>query len=471
MKETLKSDAFYKKQQKLEFMDYFGDGYFAACRNIFTKSKAVEIQFNKDICQFNVDELTKLFKALESKSNQSFNTRYHVLYHYLQHYVHLRTDRRNPFLLLNKHEWKKLGIIKTKKKFLSEEELDEQLLDKCKNAQDSCFIQLLFEGLCKEGIIKLKKTDIEWDTNRLNFKSSENKELSLYVSDKCMKLLEAACKQTDYIIKNGRAKRKIKEKLIDNEYVFRPQNSGRVKNKKAPVGEQLIYDKFIALKELSGISSLCARDIRRSGMIRYAVDLSIKDELPIEKFTSKDHWRVVAERFNINHNVKNNCILYENITNHIKPADIYELYGEYEEYKDKIDEFQLIEGEAEKEFISRKKRVQSPYFRKIISDAYSCCAITGETFQGVLEACHIQPYRDERSNHIQNGLLLREDIHTLLDEGFIAIDENYHVLVSPLLQSPYYQKYHGKQLLLPKNSKHYPSKQTLAYLITEYRKC
>src|SRR5258708_30247438 len=35
----------------------------------------------------------------------------------------------------------------------------------------------------------------------------------------------------------------------------------------------------------------------------------------------------------------------------------------------------------------------------------------------LLEAAHIQPYVDERSNHPQNGLCLRVDLHRLFDEG------------------------------------------------------
>ena len=32
------------------------------------------------------------------------------------------------------------------------------------------------------------------------------------------------------------------------------------------------------------------------------------------------------------------------------------------------------------------------------------------------------PYKGEETNHVQNGILLRGDIHTLFDCGLIAID-------------------------------------------------
>ena len=57
-------------------------------------------------------------------------------------------------------------------------------------------------------------------------------------------------------------------------------------------------------------------------------------------------------------------------------------------------------------------------FRARLLDAYGrSCAITGEHTQPVLDAAHIQPYLGPRSNHVQNGLLLTNEFHTLFDLG------------------------------------------------------
>lgn len=47
----------------------------------------------------------------------------------------------------------------------------------------------------------------------------------------------------------------------------------------------------------------------------------------------------------------------------------------------------------------------------------------------VLDAAHIIPFSENGPN-ISNGILLRTDIHTLFDKGYITIDENYIVEVS-----------------------------------------
>lgn len=57
---------------------------------------------------------------------------------------------------------------------------------------------------------------------------------------------------------------------------------------------------------------------------------------------------------------------------------------------------------------------------------HSCC-ICGEKIVEVLEAAHILEYRSKKSNHVQNGLLLRRDFHRLFDLGLITVIEDYSV--------------------------------------------
>jgi putative restriction endonuclease len=62
-------------------------------------------------------------------------------------------------------------------------------------------------------------------------------------------------------------------------------------------------------------------------------------------------------------------------------------------------------------------------FRQQLLLAYrGRCAVTGCDVEAALEAAHIVPYQGPHSNHLANGLLLRADVHTLLDLGYLAID-------------------------------------------------
>lgn len=103
-------------------------------------------------------------------------------------------------------------------------------------------------------------------------------------------------------------------------------------------------------------------------------------------------------------------------------------------------------------------------FRQMVLEAYGYrCAITGETCREVLEAAHIQPYVNEESNDVRNGLALRTDIHRLFDAGLITVDADYRVQVSDHLSSPHYQAHGGIRLRLPSDPGKHPASISLDF--------
>jgi putative restriction endonuclease len=75
----------------------------------------------------------------------------------------------------------------------------------------------------------------------------------------------------------------------------------------------------------------------------------------------------------------------------------------------------------------------------------------------VLEAAHIKPYRGDGSDRVDNGLLLRSDIHTLFDLGQLYIEpDNYIIRVVEELHESEYGKFDGQLLRLPKRKAHWP---------------
>lgn len=70
-------------------------------------------------------------------------------------------------------------------------------------------------------------------------------------------------------------------------------------------------------------------------------------------------------------------------------------------------------------------------FRVLVTDAYGRrCAITGERTMPVLEAAHVKPYSLDGPHAIDNGLLLRSDLHTLFDRGYVTVTPDLKVRVS-----------------------------------------
>ncbi|RYG89605.1 MAG: HNH endonuclease [Alphaproteobacteria bacterium] len=109
-----------------------------------------------------------------------------------------------------------------------------------------------------------------------------------------------------------------------------------------------------------------------------------------------------------------------------------------------------------------KRRQGQPAFRRKLLLAYGGrCAITDCTVVALLEAAHITPYLGKDTNVVQNGLLLRADIHTLFDLGLIAIRDDGLVVVSAKLVGTEYQCLGTKTLRPPADASDRPSSKAL----------
>jgi len=81
-------------------------------------------------------------------------------------------------------------------------------------------------------------------------------------------------------------------------------------------------------------------------------------------------------------------------------------------------------------------RVGQRAFKALVQEAYGRrCAVTGDRILPVLQAAHIRPVTQKGENRVNNGLLLRSDVHTLFDRGYLAIHPGRRtLLVSPRLR-------------------------------------
>lgn len=86
-----------------------------------------------------------------------------------------------------------------------------------------------------------------------------------------------------------------------------------------------------------------------------------------------------------------------------------------------------------------------------------------------MEAAHIKPYSLSGPHRINNGMLLRKDLHALFDRGYINIAEDLHIEVSKKIKEDYgngreYYKFHGKSLIeVPKDTQQRPSLEFLRW--------
>jgi putative restriction endonuclease len=96
-------------------------------------------------------------------------------------------------------------------------------------------------------------------------------------------------------------------------------------------------------------------------------------------------------------------------------------------------------------------------FSVIVTDAYDRrCAITGERTLPVLEAAHIKPFSLVGTHEISNGLLLRSDLHTLFDRGYITVTPQHQMRVSRRIHDEFengrdYYALDGRSITEPRN--------------------
>src|SRR5881296_3568769 len=99
--------------------------------------------------------------------------------------------------------------------------------------------------------------------------------------------------------------------------------------------------------------------------------------------------------------------------------------------------------------------------------------MTNERTLPVLQAAHIKPYALDGPHALNNGLLLRSDLHTLFDQGYLTVDPKVmRIVVSNRIRDEFengrdYYRLHGQPLRLRLLSRARP--KPFAYRLGEKR--
>jgi putative restriction endonuclease len=116
-----------------------------------------------------------------------------------------------------------------------------------------------------------------------------------------------------------------------------------------------------------------------------------------------------------------------------------------------------------------RPRLGQGSFRVVVTDAYERrCAITNERVLPTLEAAHIRPYAESGPHRVENGILLRSDLHRLLDAGYMTIASDLRLEVSRRIRDEFhngreYYALHGRDLRLPRAPYDRPSERFLRW--------
>lgn len=116
-----------------------------------------------------------------------------------------------------------------------------------------------------------------------------------------------------------------------------------------------------------------------------------------------------------------------------------------------------------------RPRLGQGAFRVLVTDVYNRrCAITQERTLPALEAAHIRPYGEGGEHEARNGLLLRRDIHSLFDAGYVTVTPELRFEVSRRIKEEfengrYYYELHGKPIFTPESMLRRPDPEALRW--------
>jgi putative restriction endonuclease len=116
-----------------------------------------------------------------------------------------------------------------------------------------------------------------------------------------------------------------------------------------------------------------------------------------------------------------------------------------------------------------KPRLGQGAFRVLVTDVYRRrCAVTGERTLPALDAAHIRPYAEGGEHDASNGLLLRRDIHSLFDSGYVTVTPDYRFEVSRRIREEFengrqYYALHGSSVSIPADKRAAPDHESLIW--------
>lgn len=114
-----------------------------------------------------------------------------------------------------------------------------------------------------------------------------------------------------------------------------------------------------------------------------------------------------------------------------------------------------------------RPRLGQGLFSLAVRDAYhGACAVTGEHSAPVLEAAHIVPYGRGGEHRVDNGLLLRSDLHRLYDRGYVTVTPDLEFRVGDSLRDDFnngrsYYALSGSKIVVPEAESWRPNRDHL----------
>lgn len=301
---------YFNNDAKLLFLSKFkNDDTKEVYSRIFKKSFNMEIEENKDLYDFNENEIENFIKnELKPKTKESARTYCNVLSSYIQWAIDNGMSKTLTNPIRRKQEYF-YNFVQENKLYMSADE-KEDILRLLVNRQDGFIIQGLWEGIQGNRVselVNMKVTDINTENNSINLRNNKGEiSRTLYnVEDKTIEMAILANREEEYYKRNGEVdfSSNVKEvaSLPKSEYILKSSKTNN-KGEGKKVSHYTVYNRLEMIKSLEEFEEyadvLTTKNIVRSGMIYWAKKLLQRDgelgrkqiEEICERFGMKYKW-------------------------------------------------------------------------------------------------------------------------------------------------------------------------------------
>lgn len=237
-----------------------------------------------------------------------------------------------------------------------------------------------------------------------------------------------------------------------------------------------IIDTLFQQNDVFGLKNKSIKEIEDPFLMAKIIDFIVEEEAKFRKEESSIF--DLGSSKQISYPQKRFCTgAIRQLGNYVKDLYFQKISAEVSERKmsaEKMSTFLSKEFDVNKEGRDKmavvKRRIGQDFYRTFLLSIYSSkCCLTGLDVPEVLRASHIIPWAKQKSSRMNptNGLILSATYDAAFDKHLISFDEDYRMIMSPVIRELYssesFKKYfldfEGKKIALP--IKFWPSQKFL----------
>lgn len=280
----------YAEEQKESFIEEYLCSKIVAETSLyalFRKTEDFERKFNKDVSDFNKEEIISMLKGFKSRSVNSLLNYVIILKHYSRWVSGI--IGQNEYESIGKHDVINF-IDKEASVLLNREDIDEienQLL----NWSDKAIVELLWNGIAGQSmkdIYSLSRDNVDFD-NKIIITETSQYPLTKQLEDILIKAFDE-----DELISYGNTMRIIPVKGIGCIYKERANSTG-ISSDDAQF--RYIYRKILIFRNYLDMPNITMKNIQASGLWHYIQIGMSKRGLGLREFLKTKDGEILAKRY------------------------------------------------------------------------------------------------------------------------------------------------------------------------------